>query len=135
MLDVSDAILDQDLGCEFITVTRRPVVMVKGRATVPAPVVTENVPAVVNTGVTELMRAADLSVVPKRISIHTPFRLFPQVQSPDGTVQYLPDIVTWNNNKFIPLGVDDYSRYGAGFVHADCASMDKVDDPPGTANG
>lgn len=131
MLDVTDAILDQDLGCEFISVIRRPIVMVKGRPTVPAPVRTDDVPATVNSGASDLQRAADQENMPNKISVHTLFRL--QGPAKDGAnVQYLPDIIIWRGDSYVIASLDDYSKYGAGFVHADCSSVDAIDSPPGT---
>lgn len=131
MLDVTDVILDQDLATEFISVIRRPIVMVKGRATVPAPVRTDNVPAVVNSGISELVRAQDQQNMPNRISVHTLFRLQGPARDGAGT-QYEPDLIVWRGDNYVISSLDDYSKYGAGFVRADCASVSSIDQPPGT---
>ncbi len=131
MLDVTDVILDQDLGTEFISVIRRPIVMVKGRATVPAPVRTDNVAAVVNSGVSELMRAQDQQNMPNKVSVHTLFRLQGPAKDSAGD-QFQPDIILWRGDYYVVNSLDDYSKYGAGFVRADCSSVDSIDSPPGT---
>lgn len=131
MLDVTDVLLDQDLGTEFISVIQRPIVMVKGRATVPNPVRTDSVAAVVNSGVSELMRAQDQQNMPNKVSVHTLFRLTGPAK--DATnAQFQPDIIVWRGDFYVVTSLDDYSKYGAGFVRADCASIDSIDSPPGT---
>jgi galactose-6-phosphate isomerase len=131
MLDVTDVLLDQDLGTEFISVIQRPIVMVKGRATVPAPVRTDNVAAVVNSGVSDLDRAKDQQNMPNKISVHTLFRLTGPAKDAMNA-QFHPSQIIWRGDYYVVSSLDDYSKYGAGFVRADCSSVDSIDSPPGT---
>lgn len=123
LLDVSEVILDPEFA-EQITVLRRPIVMVAGRATSPK-WQRYCVPAVVNSGVSALDRAnGDQQSMPNKVSVHTLFRL--QGPAPG----YQPDYVVWRDDNYIVTSLDDYSRYGAGFTRADCASVDSIDSPP-----
>ena len=127
LLDVSDLMSDPDfIEDDGITVIRRAIVMVKGRPTTPDPVTYAGVNAIVNSGISELMRAEDKQYMPNRISVHTQFKL--QGPAPG----FMPDFIVWRGDNYVTKTLDDYSKYGAGFVHADCESVDSIDSPPGT---
>lgn len=124
LLDVSEVLSDPEFT-ETITVIRRAIVMVKGRATVPAPVTYNDVVAVVNSGVSNLDRASgDQQNMPNKISVHTQF--FLQGPAPG----FEPDYVVYRGDNYIVTSLDDYSKYGDGFVRADCASVASIDSPP-----
>ena len=126
LLDVSDILSDPMIGGEVLTIQRRAeTVDQKGRSQVapitvtPAPV--GNVqPA--SGGV--LVRNAAGQYLPKVIEVFTVFRL--RSESP----AFQPDTVIWNGNPYVVKLVDDWSRYGAGYIRAECEAMDMVDNPP-----
>lgn len=109
------------------TVIRRPeVVSDKGRPQVLLPVKFCPVVGVVtNASPNDLERMPDYDVSSKVLSIVTPFRL--QMNSPGSKEDY----VKWSGDSFIVKHVDDYSKYGPGFVQALVSSTDFNDLPPG----
>jgi hypothetical protein len=62
----------------------------------------------------------------KTISVITRFRLQGQVAG------LLQDIVTWHNDDFLVITVEDATSYGAGWIEAICTSQDTQDAPTGT---
>lgn len=124
-LDFTDVILDPDVSATSFDVIRRPIVMVKGRATTPAPVTYESVLGSINSASPEdLKRLEDYQVSQKVISIVTQFRL--QLESPG----YNADEVLWHGSTYVVKWVDDYTIFGAGQIQALAVSMTYNDPPP-----
>lgn len=122
-LDVSDLLLDPDF-CEQLSVQRRQITMVKGRSTT-TPVTISPAPYGVVFSITGgLIRAGDQQNMPATIVVHTPFRL--RGASPG----YEPDLVIWNGDNYAVTAIDNFSKYGAGFVAATCTSQDSIDNAP-----
>jgi galactose-6-phosphate isomerase len=130
-IDVIDCLLDPDLAADsFVVLRRADVVAANGRTT---PVVTDTIPvigAVYPTGDLSLTRADAYQSQAKTIKVISPFRLRGVAKDTLG-LRYQPDIVIWRGDKFLVRIVDDYSRYGAGMVEAECSSIDFADLPPG----
>jgi hypothetical protein len=131
LLDVSDIILDPDF-CEFLTVYRREeVVDTKGRATVTPVLIT---PAPI--GVVEpqddlpLQRGPDQQNLPQLLEVHSQFRLRSASNDPSTGKNYQPDVIVWNGDQFLVNRVMNWSKFGKGFIRAQCSSVDPIDDVP-----
>ena len=126
--DVSDAILDPALS-DSITVTQRPeVIDAHGRSTVPAPVVTNNVAAVVcAASPNDLERLPEEDRTGRNISVITQFRLGATRQG------FKPDLITWpvgaGADSYVVKSVDPYPQFGPGFVQVIAGSIDLQDQP------
>lgn len=126
-IDVSDLMLDPDfVDLAGITVIRRPeTINSQGRSVVASPVTFVGVIAsVIPVPDAPMIRGPDQQNLPNLIEVHTKF-LLRGVSS-----GFQPDIVVWNGDQFVVNKVHNYSKYGAGFVQADCSSMDHTDNPP-----
>lgn len=118
VLDVSDAFDPSFM--DAITVTRRVQGVDNfGRATVVVESVTPDVPAVVGpSSPTDIQRLPEGSYMNKAITIITQHKL--QGPSPG----YYPDLVTWSGADYIVASLDDFSRYGQGFISVVAVSKD-----------
>lgn len=129
-LDVTDVLLDP-LFCEQLTVRRRTQTLVKGRTTVtPTTVSPAPVGVVLPQNDAPLQRGPDQQHLPRLLQVHTPFRLRSASNKADGTVEYQPDLIIWNGDTFVVNKVQDFSRYGSGWIQADCSSTDAIDNEP-----
>jgi len=119
-LDVSDLLSDPDFMDHFAVV--RSVVTVDpvtGRGYEAQ--TTEDAFGVVTSGDGQnLVREADAARDSGTITVHTTYRLTEGSRG-DGTDA---DIVQWNGHSWTVVRIDDYSRYGAGFVVATCSLYD-----------
>lgn len=125
MLDVSAVLLDP-MFCELLTVQRRAeTVGANGRSTLatitisPAPV-----GVVIPQNDLPLQRGPDQQTLPRLLQVHTPFRL--RSASPG----YQPDLIIWNGDAFVVNRIQDFSRYGGGFIQADCSALTAIQQPP-----
>ena len=132
-IDVSELLIDPDfVGCpalnptDGITVIRRQeVISQTGRVTTPKNVYYQGVLASVQPqSDAPMIRGPDQQNLPGLIEVHTMFRL--RGISPG----YQPDLVVWNGTTFVVNKLYNWSRYGKGFVMAECSSMDNLDQPP-----
>jgi galactose-6-phosphate isomerase len=127
-LDVTDVLLDPDF-CETLTVLRRAEgVSSKGRVTTTETTIT---PAPVGVVIAQsdqpIQRGPDQQNLPRLIEIHTPFRLRSASKDPISGAVYQPDIIVWGGDRFVVNKTMDFSRYGRGFIQADCSSQDLID--------
>lgn len=87
-------------------------------------------------GVVSMASPNDIKKLPddqrtlKAITIVTRFAL--RGVSRDGTQDYQPDLIVWNRNNYIVANVEDYGRYGVGFIQVICTLYDSVSAPPVT---
>ena len=129
-IDVSDIILDPFIAGEQLTVLRRTETI--GSNGVTTIVETTVTPApygsVRPTGANSLVREDAYQQQAKTIRVVTNFAL--RGAANDGTAGYQPDVVVWGGSRFLVQTVEDYSRYGAGMIQADCTSMNFIDPPP-----
>lgn len=112
-LDVSDLLSDPDLA-DQLTCTRQV-------QTVGSNGMASNTQTNISfTGVVTSNEGNVLDVIAEgerikgSITVHTTFGLR------DGGSGNAPDIVTWNGKEYYVDTIKDYSRFGAGFVAADC---------------
>lgn len=127
-LDVSEGLGDSLMSGEKFTVIRRQQVVNNFGETTTQ---TQNfqVRGSITPARSELMREEAFQTQTKIIRVITSFRLR-FLSEKVGGIQYQPDVVLWNGNHYLVRTLDDYSRYGQGFVQAECSSIDFVDNPP-----
>lgn len=132
LLDVSELLFDPAF-VETVTVLRREQVMVNGRATTTITTFPDIVASVqpkdTAIGGNVIERAPDGQWRGSNLNIYTKFRLRGVSEDATGT-QYQPDIVIWNGDQFLVALTNDWSHYGAGFMHAELESMEAVDYAP-----
>jgi hypothetical protein len=129
LLDVSELLLDPDLGGEVLVVYRRTQnISAKGRVSAP-PVLVAPAPVgnVQPLDAAPLVRGPDQQNLPKLLQVITNFRLRSASRDAGDTQEYQPDIVVWGGDQYVVNMVADWSRYGAGFVRAECSSIDPID--------
>lgn len=114
-LDVSDVLSDPDFASSF-TVTSTTVSMATGVpvSTVATPVAASGV---VIPGKSSIRRLDDGSRVTAFIDIYTQFPLSAGTKATD-TNSRAADIVTWHGRQFTVAVIEDWTDFGAGFLHA-----------------
>lgn len=124
-LAVPEALFEPDFLDSFTVRRRTETIGSNGRSSVVnADTVTFGV--VTSGPDNKLERQGDQQHAGKSLTIVTVYR----IQGPSPGKQ--PDLILWGGDYFVVDKVDDYSRYGGGFVQAECSSIDLVDQPPGT---
>lgn len=126
-IDVSFVVEDAMFADDFNVLRRAEVVNIHGRTEVTETPFRDQVGAVYPTGPNTLTRDPDQEFSTKTITVVTKFRL--QMDSPG----YKPDLVEWpkgSGDHYIVNFLQDYSRYGAGFVQAQCTAINAVVAPP-----
>lgn len=130
MIDLSDVILDPEMGCATLIARRREQVVDASSGFVSTSDVDYPIAGAVTVGPDNTMfRGPDYDALPKEIVVHTPFRLRGAAALFGKT--YKPDLVLIGDSTFEVWTVNDWSRFGAGFVAATCRSVTPVDAPPG----
>ncbi len=129
MLDVSDVLLDP-MFAEALTIERRTDdVGSNGRVTSISQIITPQpfgvvVPVDTAIGGNALERTPDEQHRGAALEVYTTFRL--RGPSPDGQ----PDIIIYDGSQYIVTIINTFARFGAGFIKAECSSMNSIDDPP-----
>jgi hypothetical protein len=144
LLDVSELLSDPMFVETEMTVWRRRQVLVKGRTTPEVVQIITNVAASVQPKDTAIggnftERAPDMEYRGSNLNIYTAFRLrgVTKEKAPvegDPEIVFLPDVVVWNGDHFLVALTNDWTHYGAGFMHAELASTDPVDYAPDGLN-
>jgi hypothetical protein len=124
LMDVSEALNNPYTLDYFDVIRRAQLVNTSGEVGIPQPQIFSQVAGVVAPdNAPRLQRNPEAQIAGKILLVYTTFALRGQTQ--DGVPQdYQPDLVIWGGNQFIVVSVDDYSRYGTGFVKAVCDMMD-----------
>jgi hypothetical protein len=137
-LDVSELLSDPLFVETEITVWRRKQVLTKGRTTPEVVQVITNIAASIQPKDTAIggnftERGEDVQYRGSNLNIYTTFRVRSVSKEatggPDDGV-YLPDVVIWNGDHFLVMLVNDWTHYGAGYMHAELSSVDPVDFAP-----
>lgn len=126
-IDVNDAILDVDLADTFNVVRRSETINNNGFATLTQQTFNNIIGVVYTKGDNELKRREDYDMTMKQIVVVTPFAL--QASAPG----MKPDLINWPPGAaeyFVVHRLEDYSRYGRGWVRAYCTSIQYQDPPP-----
>jgi hypothetical protein len=112
-LDVSDVILDPDFVDRASYARQAQIVGLNGIAT--STPITQSIFGVCTSDKGDVLgRNADGSMVGGTILFHTRARLIA------GSPAHTADILTWAGRRYTVIDVNNYSRYGAGFVCAKC---------------
>lgn len=137
LLDVSELMSDPLFVETFDVIRRQETVDDKGRVVI-VPELFEGVvgsvqPKDTAIGGNIITQGEDASLRGANFNVYTSFRLRSVSKdvapAPDGT-RFLPDVIVWNGDHLLVALINDYSHYGAGFIHAECASIDAVDYAP-----
>jgi len=78
-------------------------------------------------GPEDLARRPEAELNAKTIVIITRFALRGMSSDSNDGKRYQPDIVTWRNDNYIVVRVEDWSNFASGFVKCTCSSTDMVD--------
>lgn len=84
--------------------------------------------SVTPTGDNSLIREEAFQTQAKTIKVITTFRLRGQSRTGAGQ-NYQPDLVYWEGDFYLVRVLDDFSKFGAGMMEADCSSIDFNDKP------
>lgn len=123
-LDVSDVLLSPEFNDTELWCTRRAeTVNGFGEGSVSS-VVTKFSGVVTTPGPNELVRGSDETHFNDTITVITKFRL--RSASSEAGQNYQPDIVLYDGDYYLVDKVDDYNRYGAGFIEAQCTLTDYI---------
>jgi hypothetical protein len=129
LLDVSSLLLDPDFAQPLTIERRTEVVGSNGRATITSQIVLPApygviLPVDTAIGGNALERGPDEQHRGAALEVITRFRL----QGPSPSFQ--PDVIVYEGNRYVITIVNTLTKYGAGFIRAECSSMDSVDNPP-----
>jgi galactose-6-phosphate isomerase len=125
LIDVDDVIFDPFVAGQFVTVVRREQEVNEQGEGVETDTTIQNVVASVTpTGDNSLVREEAFSAQAQAIRVITAFRLRGQTKDPSTGQSFLPDIVLWHRDSYVVRTVNDYTPYGAGFIEAECESID-----------
>lgn len=116
-LDVSDVINDPDFQSSFTVTSTTRVVGLNGRPILPYTVTGPTAAlGVVIPGKSSLRRLDDGSRIEAFIDIWTQYPLTGGTKASD-TTSRAADIITWRGRSYTVAMVEDYSDFGAGFLH------------------
>lgn len=128
-LDVSEA-FDESFFDQFNLVRRLEGVNNSGRS-VTVDTVTEGLYGVVTmASPNDLERLPEADISKKSIIVVTQNRLQLSSAGPDADHTYKADVVYWAGDYYQVTTVEDYSRYGEGYIWALCQATDFVLAPP-----
>lgn len=77
----------------------------------------------------DLERLPDYSYAGGAISIVCKFKLFEESRTEAPTQDYFPDLINWAGSIYIVKTLENYSRYGVGWVQAICIEYTYVGTP------
>lgn len=130
LIDVDDVIFDPFVAGQLVTVVRREQEVNEQGEGVQNNVTVPNVVASVTpTGDNSLVREEAFSAQAQAIRVITAYRLRGQTREPSTGRSFLPDLVLWHSDYYIVKVVNDYTPYGAGFIEAECESIDYQEAP------
>lgn len=113
LLDVSDILASPEFA-DTLTLTRNTQTVGADGIAVNATVVTDFSGVVTSDSGRDLMRQAQGEMVQGTILVHTVTNLT------SGAAGLDADEIVWNGARYTVTTIDDYSRYGVGFVCATC---------------
>ena len=131
VIDVADLLTDPDLGDTFTVIRRLQAVGANGVVTNQVATYPGVVGVVGPTGDSSLQRLTDAQLMGKSVQVVTAFRL--RGPAAEGALSWAPDLIVWpegTTDTYVVADLQDYSRYGRGFVVATCATTTYVPAPP-----
>lgn len=129
-IDLTDLLMDPEIAGEPFIVIRRQVTIDQHGRNVIASKRMNAVGSLTPTSDNSLVREAAFATQAKTMMVITTFALRgpSKDRAANGQeLQFMPDVVIWRGDSYEPVVISDYSRYGAGFIQADCMSVDYVD--------
>ncbi len=132
-LDVDAVLLDPDFLDSFDVQRRMETVDITGMSTLSSTTIPMVFGVITPITPNALDRQDGYQVMGRTITVVTKFRLRGEVSGEQ------PDIVVWRGNNYVVKAINLYPQFGAGFIEAECTSMDRVDSAiepaqPGAAN-
>lgn len=116
LLDVTEVLDDPLFNEPMIVIRNQEVIGEDGRVTLVKTTFTPF--GVVTAGKPDpLLRTSDYEAAKNTITVNTRFFL---IDATTGMTNYQPDIVNWQGRDYLVRKSYDYSKYGAGFIHAEC---------------
>lgn len=136
-LDVTEVLTSPEFADEFRTIRRQQGVNAHGEPYIIATWVfglrDGCVGVITPSSENSLVRADAYEAQSNSIQVITKFKLQGAVKDgqtiPEG--QWLPDLVKWQGNHYIVRTTNDFSRFGVGFIVADCLLFEYIPDSQG----
>ena len=129
-LDLSDAFLEPSFLDTFQVVRRKEVVNLQGRSTIIQSLFNAT-GTVDSASPNDLQRLGDYQFDDDAISIVTRTRLFDEARQIESGAEasYQPDLIFWAGAYYIIKALDNYTRFGIGWVQAICVETTYVSTP------
>jgi galactose-6-phosphate isomerase len=125
-IDVTDLLTDTYIAGEQFTVYRRTEIVNKFGENLIGVMVYNNVFGQISpTPKNSLIRHSAFTAQDKSIRVITTWPLTGATMDGSNNL-YQPDLVYWKNNLYIVRDLEDYTKYGVGFVVADCEVYDWI---------
>ena len=125
---MSDALLDPMLLDYFAVIRRKESISDHGRAVISAQTLPRIFGNVNAASPNDLERLGDYQFQGAALSIVTRFKFY--AESETALLQdYQPDLIYWDSAYYIVKTLENYSRYGPGFVQAICIETTYVAEP------
>lgn len=125
-IDVTELAFDPDLADNLFQVIRRPQsVSPAGKVTITERPAVDARGAVWPSGDNSLSRVEAYETMANSITVLTTFRL--RGPSRQGNAQFAPDLIVFKGSRYIVRDLKSFTQYGAGFMLAECLSIDFVD--------
>src|SRR5208282_4171240 len=122
-INVAPLLLDSYIAGEQFTVYRRTEAVNSYGEAITGVQVLNGVGQIAPTSPNNIIRSPGFTSQEKSITVITTFPLTGAGQDASNN-SYQPDLVLWKNNLYIANKVEDYTKYGAGFVSAICDVYD-----------
>lgn len=132
-LDLSDVIIDPFLADNFAVIRRMQSVSQHGETLITIMGTFSAIGVITPTGNNSLVRADAYESQADSIQIITMFRLRGAAQDVAG-INWQPDLVQWNGNTYQLKTLNDFTRFGAGFVQAEGIAIDYNPSPDAEFN-
>lgn len=132
-IDVTDVLLDGDVAGELFTLVRRQtsVNAANGQVViVPTTIPDISAASIAPVGENSLLREEAFQTQMNAIEVITTYRLRGASKDQGSGLSYQPDLVLWQGTYYVVRVLNDWTRYGAGFVAAECIQIDYNDTPP-----
>lgn len=130
-IDVSDVLLGGDIAGEPFTVIRRTSANnANGQAVITPAAPVTMVGSVTPGSDNEMVVAEAFQAQKGTITVITTFRLRGVSKDPGTGVSYAADLVGWGGSFYIVSVLNDWTKYGGGFIEAHCIQYDWPDTPP-----
>jgi hypothetical protein len=134
LMDVTDVLLDVDLGDTFTLTRRQQSIGDNGRTIIGATLILGQFGVFTASSKNDLERLPDNERMGQHYTLITKTMLrgpsFDSADVIDGQPAYLPDLVTWNGSDYIVKYLDKYNRFGAGFIQAIIGSYVSIEPAP-----